>query len=325
MEHRHALRVALGLGIPGLALLAAGRPELLVYTIFGAFTGMYGRTDTGRDRTAHQIQAGLLLSVGVALGVALSEMRAHTWVLVTVEMVFATIGSILADTLRLKPTGPFFFIFAIGATATVPAGLVSPWGAIGICCGTALLSVLIGLAASPREPGPTRDPRGSLRNIPPDVRLHAIRYALAVSAAGGVGLFMGFDHANWAMAAAAVPLAAIDSGKPSEHETALVLGRAAHRTTGTLVGLVVTGLLLTLNLPPIALGALVILLLFPTELFMTRHYALGVGFFTPLVMLVTELTDPTDPFTLLLFRGIDTVIGVAAGVAAAILVRGRQT
>jgi uncharacterized membrane protein YccC len=101
---------------------------------------------------------------------------------------------------------------------------------------------------------------------------------LAVSAAGGAGLLLGFDHANWAMAAAAVPLAAIDSGRPSDREIGLVLTRAGHRTTGTLAGLILTGVLLALGLPPIAVGALVIALLFPTELFMARHYALAVGF-----------------------------------------------
>ena len=81
---------------------------------------------------------------------------------------------------------------------------------------------------------------------------------------------------------------------------------------------------MTLGLPAVGVGALVIALFFPTELFMARHYALAVGFFTPLVMLMTELADPADPFTLILYRGLDTVIGVAAGVTAAALVGRRD-
>ncbi|CPY59801.1 integral membrane protein [Mycobacteroides abscessus] len=126
------------------------------------------------------------------------------------------------------------------------------------------------------------------------------------------------------MAAAAVPLSAIDSARPSDRDIARVLARAGHRTAGTFAGLILTGALLALGLAPIAIGALVITLLFPTELFMARHYALAVGFFTPLVMLMTELADPTDPFSLILFRGLDTVIGVAAGVVAAMLLGRRQ-
>ncbi|AKC37966.1 hypothetical protein AWB96_00830 [Mycobacteroides chelonae] len=320
-DHRHALRVAAGLALPGVVLLAFGRPELLVYIVFGSFTGIYGRAESGWRRTRHQLQAGTLLCGGVALGVMLSSLHARTWMLVAVEVTFAMAGSMVADALRLRPTGPFF-LFAIGATATVPAGLIAPPGAIGLCLSTALLSIMIGLIGSSGE---ISTPRVKHRRPPPDVGRHALRYALAVAAAGGTGLLLGFDHANWAMAAAAVPLSAIDIERPSDREIQGVLVRATHRTAGTVAGLILTGVLMTLGLPPVAVGALVIAFLFPTELFMARHYALAVGFFTPLVMLMTELADPADPFTLILYRGLDTVIGVAAGVAAAILVGRRDT
>ncbi|OHT80576.1 hypothetical protein BKG69_06650 [Mycobacteroides chelonae] len=320
-DHRHALRVGAGLALPGAVLLAFGRPELLVYIVFGSFTGIYGRAESGWRRARHQIQAGTLLCVGVALGVMLSSLHARTWMLVAVEVTFAMAGSAVTDALRLRPTGPFFFLFATGATATVPAGLIAPLGAIGLCLSTALLSILIGLIGSSGE---TPTPRVKRRRLPPDVGMHALRYALAVAAAGGTGLLLGFDHANWAMAAAAVPLSAIDVERPSDRALQGVLARAAHRTAGTVAGLILTGVLMTLSLPAVGVGALVIALLFPTELFMARHYALAVGFFTPLVMLMTELADPADPFTLILYRGLDTVIGVAAGVTAAALVGRRH-
>ena len=65
-DHRPALRVALGLAIPGVALLAAGRPDLIIYAVFGAITGMYGRTETRSRRFAHQTQGGVILVLGVA-------------------------------------------------------------------------------------------------------------------------------------------------------------------------------------------------------------------------------------------------------------------
>lgn len=319
-DHWHALRVAAGLALPGALLLAVGRPELLVYIVFGSFAGVYGRGESGWRRIRQQGQAGVLLCTGVALGVMLSSLHARTGMLVGVEVICATAGSVVADALRLRPAGPFFFLFAIGATATVPPQLVAPRHAIALCVGTALLSVLIGLVGSH---GKLPQTDGQPQRLPPDAGTHALRYALAVSVAGGEGLLLGFDHANWAMAAAAVPLGAIDSRRPSG-DIAGVLTRAEHRAAGTMAGLILTGAFLALALPPVAVGTLVIVLLFPTELFMARHYALAVGFFTPLVMLMTELADPTDPLTLMLYRGLDTVIGVAAGVAAAILLGHRQ-
>lgn len=56
-DHRPALRVALGLAVPGVALLFAGRPDLMIYAVFGAVTGMYGRAEPRQRRVVHQSQA----------------------------------------------------------------------------------------------------------------------------------------------------------------------------------------------------------------------------------------------------------------------------
>jgi uncharacterized membrane protein YccC len=49
------------------------------------------------------------------------------------------------------------------------------------------------------------------------------------------------------------------------------------------------------------------------------YYGLAIGFFTPLIMLMTELADPTEPWALLEARVIATLVGVAAGVAIAVV------
>lgn len=322
----HALRVALTLLVPGLLLIAWGRPELLVYAVFGAFAGMYGRGESGRPRIVHQLQAGGLLIAGEALGITLAHQHAPAWVLVTAGVVFATVCSVLADAVRLRPAGPFFFLFAMGATATVPPDLAAPGLALGICVATVLFAVLVGAIGRPDSFRGRPWWNGIalvLRRPAAGVGTHALRYALAVGLAGSVGVLVGVDHANWAMAAAAVPLAAIDAGRPSDAEFRLVVGRAGHRTVGTFIGLLVAAALLALDPGPTALALAAIALLFPTELYMSRHYAVAVGFFTPLIMLLTELADPTDPVRMLAYRGLDTLIGVAAGILVALLVRGQ--
>jgi uncharacterized membrane protein YccC len=80
------------------------------------------------------------------------------------------------------------------------------------------------------------------------------------------------------------------------------------------------GTLSHLSETPLAL--FVIALLFPTELLMARHYGLALGFFTPLIMVMTELATPAEPLTLLTDRVVDTLIGVSAGIVAAVVVRG---
>lgn len=322
-DHVHAFRVALGLFFPGILVLLSGHYEMLVYAVFGSFTGMYGRAEPYRLRLRHQAQAGAILVASVSTGVLLSELHAPPWALVAVAVCCATLISLLTDTLDLRPAGPFFGIFALGTTATIPAGRVPFDLAVGICLGTALFCLLVSrIGAAGTAPG-ARSTRDTNRRRPCafDLMIHAARYALAISAAGTCGLLLGTEHANWAMVSAAVPLAVIDKANlldPGIHD---VVHRGIHRVLGTLTGLVATALLLAPDFGSTVLAVLVIVLLFPTELFMMRHYGIALGFFTPLIMLMTQLADPSDPLTMLIDRGIDTLIGVAAGIAMAVLVR----
>lgn len=323
----HACRVAVGLLVPGLALLSAGRPELIIFAAFGSFTGMYGRAEARGLRLRHQLQAGGILLTGVAAGVLLSGCHARPWVLVAAEAGFAFAAAPLTNRLGLTPRGPFFGIFALGAIAMVPAGQVAPWAGLSVCVVTIAFCVVIGFAGAARTPAAVlpriacgsglcaQDRRRSCALV------HALRYALAISAAGSLGLLLGVEHANWAMASAAVPLAA-DARNRLHPSIRSVLHRSLHRVLGTLAGLGVTAVLLLPDLGETPLALVVIALLFPTELFMSRHYGLALGFFTPLIMVMTEFAAPAEPMTLLTDRVLDTVLGVSAGIAAAIVVRG---
>ncbi len=312
-DHRPALRVALGLAIPGIALLAAGSPDLIIYAVFGAITGMYGRTETRGRRFAHQTQGAVILVLGVSIGVALANSHVPPAVLVIAAVTFASIGSVVTDYLALKPEGPFYGVFALGAIATVPAGRVAPASAILLCAATALLSVLLGILDAPRAAEPVT--RLALPNRR-DVLIHAGRYALSITAAGTAGLALGVDHANWAIAAAAGPLAAADaSGR---------VRRGIHRLGGTFIGLAVAAALLVPGPSEYVLAICVMALLFPTELFMAHHHAVALGFFTPLIMLMTDLAVPTEPLVLLADRGIDTIIGVTAAIAVSMLLPGTR-
>jgi hypothetical protein len=335
---RHAIRVALGLLVPGLCLIAVGRPELMLYVVFGSFTGMYGRLEPWKDRLRHQFHGAGMIVTGVATGVALAHNRASAATVVICVTAFATIASVVTDWLRLRPGGPFFGIFALGATATVGADLVSWWHAVVLCAGTAAFAMLLGVVVSVTRGGggPASSPRtwaGSVRSrvtqrpvswrrgLPAGSGTHAFRYAVATAGAGLAGLLLGVDHANWAMASAAVPLAVVVGGERLELRA--VLHRALHRLTGTGVGLVVTAVLLWPRPGAVVLAVAVMVLLFPTELFMSRHYGVALGFFTPVIMIMTELAEPTSPLTMIVARGVDTAIGVAAGVASAALIPGR--
>ena len=320
-EKAHAVRVSVGLVVPGLLLVVAGRPDLIIYAVFGSFTGMYGRSDARMLRLLHQSQGAVLLLAGTAVGIALSRSHAAAMTVVLAATIFAILGSMTADFFALRPEGPFYGVFALGALAGVPSTLVAPLAGWLIAAAAALLAILIGLGS------PGLDSAGApaeLSRIPHAVRrqrvrqrraafLHAGRYAVAIALAGSLAHAVGLGHVNWAIAGAAVTLASAD---PRAR-----VRRGLHRVAGTVAGLVVTALLLLPGLGPSPLALLVILLLFPTELFMAVNYAVALSFFTPMIMVMTELADPIGIKELLTTRALGTVLGVLCGLAVNYCVR----
>jgi uncharacterized membrane protein YccC len=119
------------------------------------------------------------------------------------------------------------------------------------------------------------------------------------------------------MAAAAVPLAV--EGRSRR------VYRGIHRILGTFAGLGVTAAVLAADPAATVLALLVIAFQFPTELYMARHYGLALVFFTPLILIMTQLAHPVDATSLLLDRGLETFIGACIGIAAALLPDSRRT
>ncbi|MGO4804478.1 FUSC family protein [Arthrobacter sp. 2MCAF15] len=336
-DHVSAWRVAISVAVPTLVLLAADRPELIGYAVFGALTGMYGRTEPHQLRLIHQGQAAVLLLAGVGVGVFLSVQHIHSWALVATEAAFAGVGSLFTDRTALKPAGPFFGILALGACASVPAAV--PWhGAVLIAAASAAFAIVVGfggwfLSRTWRSTWRSRLKSGWRRDVTlvhgasrRAARLHAARYVAAVGAAGTVGVLSGSGHPHWAMAAAAVPLAGADL--PSS------VYRGVHRIVGTLLGLVVVAAVLfpwpgspQLAFPgqeAAVLAFLVIGLQFSTELFMTRHYGLAMVSFTPVILLIGQLAAPADPQVLITERAVETGVGAAVGILVVLLIRRRH-
>ncbi|MBT2515406.1 FUSC family protein [Arthrobacter sp. ISL-30] len=325
-DHLPALRVALSVAVPSLVLLTIGRPDLMIYAVFGAFTGMYGRREPHQLRLRHQGQAAILLLAGVSVGVGLSANHVPGWGLVLVETAFAGLGSLFSDRIRLRPNGPFFAILALGACASVPAG--TPWHvAVLIAALSAAFSMVVGFVGWVRgrswNPTVVRNAGPLLGRRRQEALVHALKYVAAVGTAGSIGVISGSGHPHWAMAAAAVPLAAADM--PSS------VYRGIHRIVGTFLGLVVVAvvlfqgpmspLLLFPGNEPAVLAIVVIACQFTTELFMTRHYGLAMVSFTPVILLTAQLADPIDPYILVMERGIETLVGALVGIAVVVLLR----
>lgn len=311
------MRAGLTVGTALAILGVTGHVALVPYATFGAFAVVYGGRAPVRGRWRVQARAGAWLVLAVATGCAVATNDARAWLAVGVAAVWAALGARLSDRYRWLPPGPMFLVFSFVTCAAIPVGPATiGWGALTAAV-TATYGVLIGVAegwiADRRGTRPAGLPPRGPNHRPNRRRVQAIRCAVAVVIAGGAATALGIERPGWAMIAAVVPLSVVEV----HHQ----LARGVHRVLGTLVGLVLAGVLLALQ-PSVAVTlALVVVLQMLTELLVARHYGAALVFITPLALLVLQVSAPEPVAQLLLARGVETVIGIAVGVVIAVLTR----
>jgi hypothetical protein len=314
-DHRVALRAAVSVGVPLLAVWALERLDLSVYASFGAFAALYGRHDGCGDRIRMQIAAASVLVGSMLVGTALAVVGAPTIVRVTVVALIAAVVTLVAYAERWNPPGALFAVFAAGTCASLPAeasalaavlivgGLSAAFG-IGLTASLALLRRGGSVAGSDPRPIRRRAPLGALS------REMAITVGIGALLAGVCGLLLVGTHWYWAMVGAVAALG-------GAHVTARVV-RGAQRLAGTLVGVFVAAGLLALHLPPLATILVAVVLQAAAEMFVGRNYGIAMVLITPLALLMVELAAPTDPALLLRDRLVDTSIGVTIGTLVAV-------
>lgn len=145
------------------------------------------------------------------------------------------------------------------------------------------------------------------------VFLAALRVGLATATAGAISQFLNLEHAYWAMAAAVLML-------HQGLDWAGTLQRGVERTSGTLVGLVLAGAILSLHPQGLWVAATLMGLQFAIEMTVLRNYALAVVFITAAALTIAAGGMPVHGLGEMLWaRGTDTAMGCAVGLAIFVL------
>lgn len=311
-----AVRAAVTLLVPLVLLAAWGRLDLSLYATFGAFSSVYGGAAVYRGRWRQQRAGALTLTLAVASGSLAAATIGGQWTVVPLAAAWAAIAATLSDRNGWRPPGPVFAVFAVASSASVPLVLADLPAVLGTIVATAAFGLALGVleerVVRPSEPGPPIPHIAAAR-----ARLHALRCLAVVAVAGAAMTASGITHPYWAMVAAVAPLI-----RPGLH---LQIARGLHRVGGTVAGLAVAALLLALDLPEPVVIALLVALLFSTELVVTRHYGFALVLITPLALLAVQLAHPVALGELLASRLIETVVGSMLGVGVAILTRERAS
>ncbi|GAB3305358.1 FUSC family protein [Pseudoclavibacter terrae] len=312
--HRVAIRAGISVGTPLLILWSIGHVELALYSTFGAFVSLYGRSHSHviRARLQSGVAIGMVGAVSVGAAVSLSEQR--EWLVLPATAAYAAVITGAAQRFGWKPTGALFPVFALSATASIPGSETDALLAAGTAAASAAFALIVGIAGLARPAARDFERRARAAAAPtrpesPRVS-EAVGVGLVVGVAGLIPTALGLDYPYWAMVAAAAALA---TSGPDEQ-----LVRAGHRLTGTIAGVGVAWLIMSVDLPPIVTIAVICVLQMCAELFVVRNYGLALVFVTPLALVMLDFAHPQPDLTLLLARILETAIGVAVVIAAAL-------
>jgi len=317
VDHIPAFRIAVGLAIPLVLLLATGQIGWAMYAGFGAFTGIYSKYEPTRMRFRRQSMAGIMQTLCVTLGATLAQLgelmpkMAESITALLVTSVVAGLTATFVMVRGLKPGGAIFPLFAVSAVAAAPpaapiwVAFLIAGGAAALCVGLGLLGHWVGEAHPDASftPSQQRWTAGQIGN-------EFARYLIASLIAGILGLASGLPFPYWAQIAAIAPLSV--PGRTAQVE------RGVHRVVGTTLGVVTTAFLLSFPSQAWQLVVWVVLLQFLAEMFVMRNYSVALLFITPLALLMVQLANPQPVGAMLQARVLETAIGVVVGLVIVI-------
>ncbi|WP_159613462.1 FUSC family protein [Glutamicibacter sp. JC586] len=322
-DHWIGLRTAIGIFAPLITLFAIDRMDLVVFAVFGAFTGVYGRVDGYWNRLRMQIRSGLLFFAIIALALAASywwvdheNPETMKWQIVGATTLIAGFCSVLAGFLRLRPGGSLFHIFAFAAIASIPHA--APMGEALLVAGlTIVLALIIGAAGALGQWANIWQ-RTPLPPLSDNVRkaiwweglFHVLTAGVAGILANTLGSELSAGHNYWAMVAAVVPLVG--------HTSKLRIRRGLHRVLGTLVGMILIALLIWINPQVWLLLAFIGVCQFLAEMLVMRNYFMAQIFITPMALVGVSLSTGLNG-AVMYDRVVETLIGCAVGMLGVLL------
>ena len=307
----------LALGFPMVVFALLGQPQWGMIAMLGAFTAMYGAGLERWDRMRMLPYVALALVLSSVLGILFSF---STTASVLCVIAVTALSSTLCQGIGMPPPGTVFFVLLTAVSSNLAAlhvrtgALVAPWW-IPVLVGAGAVGAMIVVAAATLLPK-KRGTAGEERALPPSFKRFqldrettaiTVRLTVGVAFACIAGLYLGTLKSYWVI----LPVVAI---LQTGHNRRLTLTRGIQRILGTLLGVVFFAALLQLPLPPAGLVLMVMFLQFATDVVITRNYALGLFFITPLALIITTVGHPISPEVVVRDRVIDTVVGIGIAI-----------
>lgn len=311
-----AVRVAVGIGLPLLALDAVDRLDLAIYAAFGGLAMLYGHGESAKQRMESQVVAGVGLVVAIAAGMVCAAAQAPVWLLGALLAVTTATAATLGAAMRWVPRGEMFFVLVLLIIAGIPTSWDRLPVGIGIGAGGAAFSVLLALLNRIGAPEGQPEHDGWRRRMAAgyavlDRGQHVVLVAaatLGVLAAWSLALVLGVGHPFWAAVTVAALMPALAAAD--------VWRRTLHLMLGTLAGVGLATLLFSFDPDHLALIAIIIVCQAAAEIAVARNYGVALLFFSPLAIGMSNLSRGAPWQPVLIDRLAEAALGTAVALLA---------
>ncbi|MBU3594756.1 FUSC family protein [Polynucleobacter sp. 71A-WALBACH] len=304
------LAASLAIGLPLLLTLYWGHLEYGLTASLGGLVFLY----MPNTKIEHRMVFTMACAFGMIASYALGLLGHFMPELMAVAIIIiATLVTMTCRYYALGPPGSLFFVMvsAIGifspiTFSEVPAqvGLVS-LGCLWACAIGFLYSLYI-LRKRPSQP---------IQALPKPTFDFVVFDSVVIGIFVGISLVLAqlfqLDRPYW------VPVSCLAVIQGVTFRAAWT--RQIHRVIGTIFGLSVTWLLLSLHFSLLNLCLVMMGLIFIIESLVVRHYGLAAIFITPLTIFLAEMTSfgMSEPSQIIQSRLIDTFLGCLVGIVGA--------
>lgn len=285
--------------------------------------GSFAYLSFQRRSVLYNVQAicvhGILLFLSFSLGMYAASI---SWAIPLIISFISFVAFLITKIYRIsKPSYSFIImLFATGITLpethyVVQTSYYLLYGIIGAITSGLLVSFIEGLPLKtkiePYERLSFKDKYYVTIYEFPDVFIKAINFSTILFLAAYLSYLLRDYNGHWILISASSVLAGENTQKIKE--------RSLHRVIGTILGLMVGFLLITLDFPNVVKLILLIPLNVGVEYFMSRNYAVANVFINPLVLLLVSLVSTTNRYNFVYYRFFNLIIGVSLTIALVLI------
>lgn len=288
--------------------------HLIGFAALGALVALFGRFAPRQRRQHIVLLCALLQTCTVFAMSSAAWLGLPAWALMILLAAGCGLLFLLAVSGRFGAPGALIFVFAAGASmeaATSFSAVIERTAATAAVAALAwlicALSDFLRHKASPQGPFVTEtvDPLS-------DRLMASLRISIGAAIAIFVSHALGAQHPEWA----AMGSLAVMQGAHLH----ISMHRALQRTAGTVIGALLAWLILLADPSVWTIIAMLIALQIATEMIIGSNYGLGQILVTPMALLMTYLANPgAADMAMVPERVIDTMLGAAIGISAAVL------